>query len=392
MGGRAWIGRKGSAALLAAALAAGATPGWSAVLESEPNGAGDPPDPISLALPGGVVMRGEIAPGDVDYFSVLGKAGELLTVSVIEEGKGEFADPVLGIFQGGALLATDDDDGPQFLPSLRLVVPPGGGTFVIAVSGFGDSGFTGAHAETFRYQLVVAQPPPGSIEADEAGNAVTPESLGAGAFDAIAPAGAASLAGKLLAAPPGGTGDVDRYALPVEPGRTLSVSIFEDDEGSFEDPVVRVLPPVASGADPQDDDDGPGFLASLLADLGLGVAPAELWTVEVTRFRDEPGNDRDTPYTLVASLAGRLCDADGDGNVDELDIAAIQAARGSAVGPSDARDLDQDLVLTVLDSRACVAQCDNPDCSPACGLLGIEALLPLAWAWRRRRTRQGRHA
>jgi hypothetical protein len=384
--------RRNAEWLLAAALLFAGLPARAAVLETENNGPGGSPDPIPGTTPGGVVVRGSIAPGDVDFFSFTATAGDLITVSLLEDGLGDFADPQLAVFAGGSTtpLATDDDDGQGFLPSLRLVVPAGGESLRVAVSGFGDAGFDGSHQESFAYQLVVGRPPPGATESDEVGNDTTPDPLGTGAFDALAPGGAATLTGTLLAATPGGSGDVDLYSLPVEPGRLLSVSLFDAGEGDFFDPVLRVLAP--SDPDLQDDDDGPGLLAQILEWLGITVPAAQPWTVEVTRFRDEPGNDLDTPYTLVASLSARLCDADGDREVDQTDIESILAARGTPVGPSDARDLDQDLVLTVLDSRACVAHCDRARCARGCGLLGIEALLPLlVWSARRSRTGLRRH-
>lgn len=58
-----------------------------------------------------------------------------------------------------------------------------------------------------------------------------------------------------------------------------------------------------------------------------------------------------------------LCDADGNGDVNIDDIDAISQANGTpATGPGDVRDYDGDGQITVLDARACVAECSLPQC------------------------------
>jgi hypothetical protein len=86
----------------------------------------------------------------------------------------------------------------------------------------------------------------------------------------------------------------------------------------------------------------------------------------------------------------RMCDASGDGVVDRADIDAIRAARGRpSRGLLDPFDLDEDGRITEADARGCVARCDHASCGRvvhACGLLGPELLVPLAWVgWRRGR-------
>jgi hypothetical protein len=85
-----------------------------------------------------------------------------------------------------------------------------------------------------------------------------------------------------------------------------------------------------------------------------------------------------------------LCDVDADGDVDANDVDAIFAARGApSSGPEDPRDANQDGVISVNDSRLCALSCTLPNCEspepvePACGLLGLEALLSLAFLRRR---------
>jgi hypothetical protein len=101
-----------------------------------------------------------------------------------------------------------------------------------------------------------------------------------------------------------------------------------------------------------------------------------------------------------------LCDNDGDADVDHTDVAAVFGARGSArSGAADPRDADRDGQLSLADGRLCALRCTREDCAeetsgavpsgadPACGLLGLEALVP-AWlrALRSRRTRRTRRA
>jgi polygalacturonase len=71
------------------------------------------------------------------------------------------------------------------------------------------------------------------------------------------------------------------------------------------------------------------------------------------------------PYRFVPFVsAGIPCDTNGDGKIDRNDINAIMAARGFSVFPGDPRDVDGDGVVTVLDARACVLRCTNPQCAP----------------------------
>ena len=58
------------------------------------------------------------------------------------------------------------------------------------------------------------------------------------------------------------------------------------------------------------------------------------------------------------------CDINKDGKVDIDDIKLIFAARGQAVSPGDARDVDRDCLITVNDARACALRCAKPNCAP----------------------------
>lgn len=60
----------------------------------------------------------------------------------------------------------------------------------------------------------------------------------------------------------------------------------------------------------------------------------------------------------------RLCDIQTDGRVDRLDLNAILAARNQSAGNGDARDIDNDHLITVNDARICALHCDNSLCTP----------------------------
>jgi hypothetical protein len=115
------------------------------------------------------VIGGALTPGDVDYYKIDLEPGDRLALSVFDlvapqafaSANGERNDALLGVFTPAGVLATggtNDDGGPGFQSNLLFTVPAGqGGTWKVAVSGFGDGAFTGAHAESFSYLLVVAR-------------------------------------------------------------------------------------------------------------------------------------------------------------------------------------------------------------------------------------------
>jgi hypothetical protein len=57
-----------------------------------------------------------------------------------------------------------------------------------------------------------------------------------------------------------------------------------------------------------------------------------------------------------------LCDANDDRLVDQSDIDALILAKGTAVGPGDTSDPDMDGVITTLDARECVNNCEEGAC------------------------------
>ncbi len=111
--------------------------------------------------PGGGVVGATLDAGDVDTFSIALEAGDRLAISLFDlENAGERNDAILGLFDpvGSPAAAGLDDDGGPGLMSNLLFTADTDGTWTIAVSGFGDDGFSGDHQEVpFDYLLVVAR-------------------------------------------------------------------------------------------------------------------------------------------------------------------------------------------------------------------------------------------
>ncbi len=93
----------------------------------------------------------EPAGGDVDFYGVDLKAGDIAAIEVV---RGEL-DSFIGLFdEDGNLLFTDDDGGNGLLS--RLLVQAAEDIHVlVGVTSFGDTGFTGAGSEGGRYTLYV---------------------------------------------------------------------------------------------------------------------------------------------------------------------------------------------------------------------------------------------
>ncbi len=124
---------------------------------------------LADSLPAEGVVGGTLAVNDVDFFKLDLEAGDRLAVSVFDlktglfqVAGGELNDSVLGLFGPSGTLAAgglNDDGGPGRMSNLLFTVPAGqGGTWKVAVTGFGDTFFTGGHKEaSFNYLLVVAR-------------------------------------------------------------------------------------------------------------------------------------------------------------------------------------------------------------------------------------------
>ncbi|MFG6443457.1 carboxypeptidase regulatory-like domain-containing protein [Roseateles sp. LKC17W] len=63
-------------------------------------------------------------------------------------------------------------------------------------------------------------------------------------------------------------------------------------------------------------------------------------------------------------LAGTLmCDVDGNGAINTLDIQLVMQSIGKTVAAGDPRDPDGDKLIKINDSRACTARCTKPNCA-----------------------------
>lgn len=129
--------------------------------ETEP--ANDSAATGDLLPPGGAVLRGALAPGDVDWSALELAAGEDVTVSlfdlragVLESPAGELTDTRLQLQDGStAPVASNDDGGPGFLSN--ALHSPAAGRHRIGVSGHRDFDFDGDHLTgPVDYALVVA--------------------------------------------------------------------------------------------------------------------------------------------------------------------------------------------------------------------------------------------
>jgi hypothetical protein len=141
-------------------LAVAVTTATPSRVETEP--ANDAAASGDLLPPGGGVLRGALAPGDVDWARLELAAGEDLTVSLFDlrpgpvSPAGELTDTRLALLDAsGTPLAADDDGGPGFLSNLFRT--PGVGQHRIGVTGFRDFDFDGNHLTgPADYALVVA--------------------------------------------------------------------------------------------------------------------------------------------------------------------------------------------------------------------------------------------
>lgn len=153
-------------------LALAVTTATPARLETEP--ANDDAAAADLLPPGGAVLRGALAPGDVDWSAIELADDEEATVSLfdlrpgaLESPAGELHDTRLAVLDGGALtVASNDDGGPGFLSNARHT--PAAGRHRIGVTGHRDFGFDGSHLTgPVDYVLVVASKGRCDVNADD---------------------------------------------------------------------------------------------------------------------------------------------------------------------------------------------------------------------------------
>lgn len=261
---------------------------------------------FSLATPvaahdfglGNIVLDGRLGPGEVDRYSFLLRSQEILTAYVVEDGRGEFNDPVLGVFApDGASTPTahSDDDGPGFLPSLALRADRFG-WWTVAVSGFDDLDRTG-RAQDFAYRLVVgvANEPPRLVEREDRGGN---DDLRSADWIPLLQ-GAALVAGQLT------RGDIDVFQVWLAPGAKLDASVFDLARGEFHDSVLR-LRDRDGNLLAEDDDGGPGFLSSLAFQVpGAGIRRLrwpQPYYLELTGFDPVANDGRPHPESFDYEL------------------------------------------------------------------------------------------
>lgn len=251
-------------------------------------------------------VNGHIDPGDVDYFALYARAGDVLTAAVTEPARGELHDPVLAVFGPGDSLAVarNDDGGPHFLP--RLAVPiDRSGLWTLAVRAFADAALEGrARRASFDYTLVASlsteparvQERDGKVRNDDPRHAdlalLTPASLVWSEPTVVT--------GTLT------RGDSDYFVLAVPRGAVLSAAVFDDAQGEYDDTILRVLDWDGTVL-AQDDDSGPGFLSNLV--LPRDDSHARVLLLALTGFdsdaADAHPHRESFRYRLVVSFAAQ---------------------------------------------------------------------------------------
>ena len=137
-----------------------------------------------------------------------------------------------------------------------------------------------------------------------------------------------------------------QVSLNITAANVAMVSAFDENGGLLE--IVEVAPNLGGTINV-------AFISSQL--IGrvevVGQIGARFLTIDDVFFSPENPNE-----------PAARCDVDMDGDVDRLDVMSIFGARNQpANGADDPRDSDGDGVITVLDGRQCVLQCDLPACA-----------------------------
>jgi hypothetical protein len=175
------------------------------------------------------------------------------------------------------------------------------------------------------------------------------------------------------------TGDGETQLTITLPESAVGTDVNED--GVVDDePVVVIL----GDSDEDGSLDGSGEGTGEADNCGEAANPAQVDT-----DADALG-DVVCDANLFSFGPGQLaCDVDRNGKVDDRDVAAVFAARGTpVVGANDVRDPNGSGTIDALDAGACADLCTFADCrrnAPACGLGGAESVLLLLPLWMRRR-------
>jgi len=96
----------------------------------------------------------------------------------------------------------------------------------------------------------------------------------------------------------------------------------------------------------------------------LNIPAGRFLRVETQFSRDSEGKSPELfEITLALSNPPHICDVDGDGDVDRLDLTILFWTRNEpATGPDDPRDADGNGYINVADGRKCVARCTVVNC------------------------------
>lgn len=162
--------------------------------------------------------------------------------------------------------------------------------------------------------------------------------------------------------------------LPVPPSITVASPVNEEE--------ITTLEILVEGTATDDSEVVSVVVNGVEADLvstGNPDAPAEVsfsariprgpdfyTLIDATATDDEDNETQTFVFVYNGEIeAALVCDANGDGSIDRVDIGQIFAARGSvAAGPDDPRDANRDGLISINDGRLCVLECTNPDCAP----------------------------
>jgi hypothetical protein len=162
---------------------------------------------------------------------------------------------------------------------------------------------------------------------------------------------------------------------PVPPSITITSPVNEEEittpeilvEGTASDDS-EVVSVVVNGVEADLVSTGnPDAPAEVSFSVRIPRGPDFYTLIDATATDDSANETQAYVFVYNGEIEGPLvCDANGDGSVDRVDIGQIFAARGSvASGPDDPRDVNGDGLISINDGRLCVLECTNPGCAPA---------------------------